>query len=296
MTIASCYLSPEGVVLGADSTTTYISGETPHYFNNAQKVFEIGEDASLGLITWGLGGFSQVSFRQLIAELSDQLEAVQPSTVFEVANQWIDLVWAQYTSSFGNEINECQRLAAKEPFQSGQQVSNARTQDEENIFRTLRNQLVMGFCIGGHILPKRASEAYAIILDPMSGKPSPSALGMGEWSFWGAPNLIQRLINGCDDNLKSAILNSGHWNGNENDLQMVLNDQVLAHPTTLPIRDAIDFVHSCISSTIKSMKFSYLSQICGGPIEIAVITSDRRFRWVRHKNFDAAIKEGNTHD
>jgi hypothetical protein len=28
---------------------------------------------------------------------------------------------------------------------------------------------------------------------------------------------------------------------------------------------------------------------CGGPIEIAVISTDRRFRWVRHKNFGAAL-------
>ncbi len=65
----------------------------------------------------------------------------------------------------------------------------------------------------------------------------------------------------------------------------------LEHPT-LPIRDAIDFVHACIQSTIKAHKFSNLSQICGGPIEIAVIRTDRRFRWVRHKNWDAAIMEG----
>jgi hypothetical protein len=31
---------------------------------------------------------------------------------------------------------------------------------------------------------------------------------------------------------------------------------------------------------------------CGGPIEIAVITTDRRFRWVRHKDWDVAIAEG----
>jgi hypothetical protein len=32
--------------------------------------------------------------------------------------------------------------------------------------------------------------------------------------------------------------------------------------------------------------------VCGGPIEIAVISSDRKFRWVRHKEWDAAIAEG----
>jgi hypothetical protein len=60
----------------------------------------------------------------------------------------------------------------------------------------------------------------------------------------------------------------------------------------LPIRDAVDFVHACIYSTIKALKFSNFSQICGGPIEIATITTDRQFRWVRHKPWDAALTEG----
>jgi hypothetical protein len=67
--------------------------------------------------------------------------------------------------------------------------------------------------------------------------------------------------------------------------------QRLSH-AILPIRDAIDFVYTCIYSTIKALKFSSLQQICGGPIEIAIITTDRPFRWVRHKAFDAAISEG----
>lgn len=60
----------------------------------------------------------------------------------------------------------------------------------------------------------------------------------------------------------------------------------------LPMRDAIDYVHSAIYCTIKAMKFSMGPQVCGGPIEIGVITSDRRFRWVRHKPWDAAIEDG----
>jgi hypothetical protein len=42
----------------------------------------------------------------------------------------------------------------------------------------------------------------------------------------------------------------------------------------------------------KAFKVSNLSQICGGPIELAVIRTDRRFTWVRHKEWDAALAEG----
>jgi hypothetical protein len=103
--------------------------------------------------------------------------------------------------------------------------------------------------------------------------------------------MINRLIYGCDGELRQQILSSGHWTGTEADFDTIRGRFTLTHPI-LPIRDTIDFVYSCIFTTIKAMKFSNFSQICGGPIELAVITTDRRFRWVRHKDWDIAITEG----
>jgi len=121
--------------------------------------------------------------------------------------------------------------------------------------------------------------------------PIPTQLPQEGFSFVGAPNIIKRLIWGADEKLQDAIKNSGKWTGSDTELANLFNQFFLNHPQ-LPIRDAIDFVHTCIYSTIKTMKFSNLFQTCGGPIEIAVITSDRRFRWVRHKEWDSAITEG----
>ena len=71
MTIAMCYLSPEGVVLGADSTASHTNADGLfHYFNHNQKVFEIGEDSTLGMLTWGFGGLLEVSYRTLIANVA----------------------------------------------------------------------------------------------------------------------------------------------------------------------------------------------------------------------------------
>ncbi len=103
--------------------------------------------------------------------------------------------------------------------------------------------------------------------------------------------MINRLLFGCDDNLLGSILNSGKWTGTYQELLDIALQQAITHPP-LPIRDAIDFTHACIVSTIKALKFSSFSQICGGPVEIAVITTDRKFRWVRHKPWDTAITEG----
>lgn len=51
-----------------------------------------------------------------------------------------------------------------------------------------------------------------------------------------------------------------------------------------------------VYTTIQNMKFSHLAPVCGGPVEIALITGDRPFRWVRHKRLDAAIRQAGPAD
>ena len=107
--------------------------------------------------------------------------------------------------------------------------------------------------------------------------------------------MINRLFLGFDPRIRTAIRESGRWQGDLEDLDDLLRGYVLS-PPQLPMRDAIDWVYSCVYCTIKAIKFSNLPQTCGGPIEIAVITTDRKFRWVRHKEWDSAITDGERHE
>jgi hypothetical protein len=84
-------------------------------------------------------------------------------------------------------------------------------------------------------------------------------------------------------------MQSGKGNGTPNDLAALILPHRLAQPFDLPIREAIDWVYTSIYTTNQAMKFSHLAPVCGGPVEVAVITTDRPFRWVRHKRLDAAI-------
>lgn len=122
------------------------------------------------------------------------------------------------------------------------------------------------------------------------GKPDIVDLTIGDLNFWGAPGFIVRLMKGWDPELFPALMSSGHWTGTEDQLSDVLSQaNITANTGLVPMRDAVDFVHFGIYSTIKAIKFSNLLQVCGGPIEIAVITADRPFRWVQHKKWDSAI-------
>src|SRR4051812_42406110 len=95
MTIAACYLSSEAVVFGADSTATFVlptpPGQVPRmrHYNFAQKIFEIGEPSSLGVVIWGLGSLETLSYRTLFARFADDLGRSPPlADMAAVAARW----------------------------------------------------------------------------------------------------------------------------------------------------------------------------------------------------------------
>lgn len=279
-------------MLGADSTASVsIPGGGFHYFNHAQKLFEIGEGGTLGILVWGMGGLPESSHRTLVAQLSDDLAANPAADLASIAQRWIDLFWATYSTELAASLARILLLNGKPAFVAATPNPAARSEAEEREFQQLRMGMGVGFCIGGRLPKSRVPGAYVMGFDPLSPKPTATAIPMHSGGFWGAPNMIQRLINGSDPALKSDIMSSGKWTGTAADLDALIGNHALAHPV-LPLRDAVDFVHSCIYSTIKAFKFSNLSQICGGPIELAVISADRNFRWVHHKAWGAAIAEG----
>jgi len=294
MTIAACYLSSEGVVFGADSTSTvYVpgpgadSGGADHHYDYAQKVFQIGEDSRLGIAFWGLGSLGSTSYRTLVARFADQLQAQPATTMADVANRWNQFFWTAYSSVFAQVIQRTQQLLG--------QVT--RTPDEEGELAYLLQAFSGGFCLGGYCLPDRVPEALETTFSPdQTELAAPRPLAIGNAKFWGCPNMIYRLIYGVDFGILDAIMESGKWTGTPDDLIELMSPFRLAQPLDLPIREAIDWVYTSIYTTSQALKFSHLAPVCGGPVEIAVITTDRLFRWVRHKKLDAAISQGGRFD
>ena len=141
MTIAVCYVTPEGVVLGADSTASAMLTGGFHYFNYNQKVFEIGEpgQGTFGLVTWGLGSLGHVSYRTLVALLNDDLTKQPARNIKEVAG--VDKVWPVYSPL----VAACQTLSKKKPFDPVAKTPDptARTPAEEEELEKLKRGLVM---------------------------------------------------------------------------------------------------------------------------------------------------------
>src|SRR5262245_45397497 len=102
-----------------------------HYYNFTQKVFELGEEATLGVVTWGLGSLPGKSYRTLFAECADRLKATPPATVPEVMNRWIDLFWPEYSGC--SSVKQFTALHAKPPFDKSTATPDpsSRTEEEE---------------------------------------------------------------------------------------------------------------------------------------------------------------------
>ncbi len=286
MTIAACYLSSEGIVLGADSTSTIfvanpsgVGGES-HYLNFAQKLFEVGSDSSIGIAIWGMGSILELSHRTLIAQFADELTGGHVSEMAEIAAQFGTFFWREYQK-------RCQQFLDR--FDALRQQTT-RTPDEEREMFVLRQSLTGGFCLGGNTASNRIPQAFQINYGPgVPSPPVPIPLTTGSAYFWGCPNIIERVLYSWDEMLFNAVVQSGKWTGTSQELFDIILAHRIAQPLDLPLREAIDWVHAVIYTTIKAMKFSHYVPSCGGPIEIAVISSDRRFRWVRHKRFDEAL-------
>jgi hypothetical protein len=282
MTIAACYVSSEGVVLGADSTST-MSGPKmlDQFYEHEQKVFEIGECGTLAITMWGMGGVGPHSYRTMIAELGDDLDQIALRSVEEVASLWRDRFWAAYEVELADVVRRDAEIAAKP----------SPTTDELQESDRMRALYSGGFCIGGRVHGNRRPEAFTILYSPQ-GANNPVVVPQNIPQFWGVPNLINRVLYGADDELFSRIMDSPHWKGSAQDLFDLISPGMLRVPGRLPLREAIDWVYSSIFLTIKALKFSSLPPYCGGPIEVAAVTSDRRFRWVSHKRLGEAVLQG----
>jgi hypothetical protein len=204
-----------------------------------------------------------------------------------MAQHVLDEAWGTYQAQFAEELQEFRDIE--------NMISNTATnlRDEYDVeaardrLSALNNMLRFGICLGGHSIIHRIPEAFYFEVDPTLRSP-PSIRAVINVLIRGQNAYFSRMYEGIDISTRSSILESEFWIGSAEDFDDLMDEHVLM-PPQMTARDSIDFVHFVVYSTIKVLKFSAKGQFCGGPIELAVITSDRPFRWVRHKEWDSAI-------
>jgi hypothetical protein len=269
MTIAAAYLTSEGVVLGADSATT-VSVRQPtggagvaQVFRYAQKVFEVGDPGRAGLCAYGAGSIAEVSHRTLVACLADEMKQ-NNLTISAATDRLVELV------------SQARRGAAG-PLPD------------------------VGYFVGGWDAGTHAPSCFQLNI-PANGAPDKTTLTIGDARFAGMPQVFTRVFYGVDGQLEPRlreILKTRLGHAVPPDFDAVFSSafEEAAAPLVaigyrdLPLREAIDFVHAYLHITVKAVKFKFGPPVCGGPIEIGFISTDRTFRWACHKTFDVAIEE-----
>ncbi len=272
MTIAIGLLTREGIVLGADSTAT-VSMQNPNpgaaplvvqLFNSAQKIFEIGprldtfvpgRTFSGAFVTYGDGSFGPVSWRDFVTEFYYKSEPTM---------RWDDNLPTLFRD-FGNR--KWQELIA-----SGDVAARSPMPDAGAIIAAVSR---------GAINPHGATVNWRTgAVDQLP--PFIPMLG-------GDISTVKRTIEGFDPGLRAALTQPGAGLTEAQFDAVAGNFCLTIFSQHMPLRDAIDFVHFLIYSTIKMHRYRGAAALVGGPIEIAAITSDRGFRWILHKPLSESI-------
>lgn len=266
MTICVAVKVAEGLVLAADSATTLegtIGGQSGvlQTFEFANKIAHI-KDYPIGVMSWGLGSIGERSIQSLIMEWEynyPDKDFNNEFTVHKVGQSLLTFLKRRYSKAYPG------------------------TGDRPGL----------GLFVGGYSARQFFADEYIYEFpgskrlerrrpDGPDGKPQFGA----DW--FGLTDALTRLIKGFDQNALNELVNRGA------DLAIIqkwVADNVGELPlvfTGMPIQDAVDFANYAAQVVIGRYRFGVGPPVCGGDIDIAVITPDS-FGWAQRKRW--SIKE-----
>ncbi len=270
MTICVSVRIPEGLILAADSMVT-LEGtmNTPkgpqtgvlQTFEFANKLTRI-KDYPIGVMTWGIASISDRSIPSLLMEWEHDYISLEDALTFTVKNV------ADALQKFIDErYNKVYPATAKRP--------------------------TLGLFIGGYSHSQFFSDQYfcewpnkTAWQEVRPNKPDGSPDFGANW--FGQTNALSRLIHGYDKVGINELIKRG---ADKTIVQKWIDDHVSELPLVfdgMPLQDAVDFANYAVQLTIGRFRFAIGVPVCGGNVDIAVITPNA-FQWAQRKQW--AIKE-----
>lgn len=267
MTICVSVKVGEGLVLAADSKVV-LEGivQSPQgvqqktilqHFDYANKVTHF-KDYPIGVLNWGLASINNRTIQSLIMEFEYNYPPIVDKadyTVKEIAGQLIEFIKVKYELAFHDV--------------------NARPS--------------LGLLIGGYSSNTFFGEKYsyefphsADLADLRPDNPDGTPNFGANW--FGMTDALQRLVLGFDSQALQELVNRGV---DPTLIQGWISDGVPSLPLVfdgMPVQDAIDFAEYAIQVVIGRFRFGIGIPLCGGEIDIAVITPNT-FRWAKRKQW-----------
>jgi hypothetical protein len=262
----------EGLVLAADSVVT-LEGSIDTSQGQAMSVIQMFESANkvtrfkdypIGIMTWGLASIADRSIQSLIMEFEygyKEMKQNKKYTVKQIADGLLSFIKARYRKAFPN------------------------VPDGEGP--------ILGMLIGGYSSGKFFADEYSIEIPFMQeweirrpNRPNGSPFFGADW--FGQIDALLRLIKGYDPASLDELVNRGV---DKKIIEKWAQDGVGELPLVfdgMPLQDAIDFAEYAVQVVIGRWRFGQGPPLCGGEIDIAVITP-RGFQWAQRKQW--ALKD-----
>lgn len=274
MTIVVAVKVNDGLVLAADSAVA-VHGGPAGQPPGILKTYDFGrklshiKDYPIGTLSWGISLLGSRTIESLINEYEFGLpgakeDAARGFKVREIADNLRAFLLQRYEAQYG-------------PLSPGQQPPLGVLVNGYSDGKYFPEQYLFEFPATPEIQVRRP--------DKENGEPN---FGV-DW--FGLTDAITRLIKGADPRLAQVLAGR---------LQISTDEawQVLAqfeYPIAfegMPLQDAIDLAVYLVEMTIGRYRFAVGAPLCGGEVDVAVITP-RGFTWVYRKNWHVRPEGGN---
>ncbi len=271
MTIAISLKINDGLVLAADSATTFVQNgpQGPvavNVYNNANKIFNLRKGMPVGAITWGAGSIGVASTSTLLKDLRKLLTEDKEWKIdvldYEIRDIAEKLKRFIYDDHYAQTFESVQ---GKKP--------------------------EIGFIVGGYSHGGQNAEEYKVDIKSDGSCDGPTPIRKVEecgiiWS--GQPEALNRLIMGISP-LAPGLLKS----------QLNLDDEALGKvmravlpplqapliSPAMPLQDAIDLAEFLAEVSVQWSRFMPGAKSVGGPVEVAAISKHEGFRWIKRKYY-----------
>ena len=260
----ACNLS-DGLVLGVDSAVTVSCGQSTKIYDNAEKIFQLG-NKRVGIAIYGLAGLGERSIGSFIREF----ESKDPAGVIA-------------RDCPMSEIAEALRLFFQEAYLRtvGAWLEGIKGKPFDQI--PLMEKPLLGLVVGGYSSGAFSSEVWQILIpnnaDPNSGviMTAPGIFGL-TWYATSTP--IQRYMNGIDSDLLfelgeyiARVMGRQLSPAEQDDVNAIVKRHQYRYVyNSMPIQAGIQCVRFLVDLAINHFRFVEGDSIVGGTPKLGVVT------------------------
>ena len=273
MTIAVVLKVGDGVVLGADSASTLMTGPSSVYnvYFNAEKIWNVVKGLPVGVVTYGLGGLAGRSVASLAKDLRASLS--EDGTRALVPHAYtVEQVASEILAFFFETLYRAESPRTRRRAPDGTEVEEFAS---------------MGFLVAGYSADAPHAEVWQVEVGPDGMCPAPVQVveRAKTGALWkGYPEALNRLMRGWSTEVGEGLVNSGIAAADVGAFLEALPVERLFH-AAMPLQDAIDLVHFMVDVTAGFVRFAPGPSAVHPPTDSAAITRHEGFRWVRRKHY-----------